>query len=182
MYSGCTVRKQDIICTGGQARLIQTKFIMPAYLENLTRYSNTQNMCKKGYTRLWMLRNLKKHGACQADLLDVYVKQCRCMLELAVPVWNPAITKSEISQIERVQKTALAIILGKNYDSYQEALDDLKLSSLEDRRLEICRTFAKKSQQHEKFQYWYKYSVVPLVTTFEPVLYRTLRYKNSPLP
>ena len=59
------------------------------------------------------------------------------MLELAVPVWNPAITKSEINQIERVQKTALAIILGKNYSSYQEALNTLKISSLEDWRLEI---------------------------------------------
>lgn len=149
---------------------------------NMKWYSNTQNLCKKGYTRLWMLRNLKKHGACQADLLDVYIKQCRCMLELAVPVWNPAISKSEISQIERVQKTALAVILGKNYNSYEEALDVLKLSSLEDRRLEICKTFARKSQQHEKFQNWYTYSDEPSVETFKPVPYRTLRYKKSPLP
>ena len=104
---------------------------------NMKWHANTQNLCKKGYTRLWMLRNLQKHGACQADLLDVYVKQCRCMLELAVPVWNPAVSKNEVSQLERVQKTALAIILGKNYTSYQEALKDLKLASLEDRRLDI---------------------------------------------
>ena len=149
---------------------------------NMKWYSNTENMCKKGYTRLWMLRNLKKNGASQADLLDVYEKQCRCMLELAVPVWNPAISKSEISQIERVQKTALAIILGKNYTSYPEALDTLKLSSLEDRRWKICRTFVRKSQLHEKFRNWYKDNDEPTTTAFKPVPYRTLRYKNSQLP
>jgi hypothetical protein len=149
---------------------------------NMKWYSNTLNLCKKGYARLWMLRNLKKHGASRTDLLDVYIKQCRCLLELAVPVWNPAITKCEVSQIERVQKTACAIILGKQYESYMQALDCLKLESLEDRRVTLCKAFAFKSQKHEKFQNWFEYSEQPSLTTFEPVPCRTNRYKRSPLP
>ena len=52
---------------------------------NMKWFANTLNP----YTRLWMLRNLKRHGASTADLVDVYMKPVRCVLELAVSVWNP---------------------------------------------------------------------------------------------
>ena len=49
--------------------------------------SNTQYICAKGYAKLWMLRNLKKNGASTKDLVDVYIKQCRSVLEMAAPAW-----------------------------------------------------------------------------------------------
>ena len=49
--------------------------------------SNTNYLCGKGFARLWILRNLKKFGASHSDLIDVYNKQCRSILELAVPAW-----------------------------------------------------------------------------------------------
>ena len=69
-----------------------------------------------------MIRNLKKHGAGSEDLLDVYIKQVRCVLELAAPVWNSGIKGAESQQLERVQKTAFSIILGRRYTSYKQAL------------------------------------------------------------
>ena len=71
---------------------------------NLSWQSNTDNMCKNGYSRIWMLRRLKKLGASCTDMLDVYFKQIRCVLELAVAVWTPGLTKAESTQIERVHK------------------------------------------------------------------------------
>ena len=136
----------------------------------------------KAYSRLWMLRNLKKHGASRTDLVDVYTKQCRSILELAVPVWNSSITVSEINQIERVQKTACAIILGKYDENYENALETLKLKSLEDRRVAICVNFAKKAQQHDKFKNWFVETEEPSLTKFKPVPYRTKRYMKSPIP
>ena len=78
---------------------------------------------KKGYERLWILRRLKRLGASEIDLLDVYTKHVLSVLELAVPVWNPGLTIEEIKQIERVQKTAFYIILGDKYLNYELALE-----------------------------------------------------------
>ena len=37
--------------------------------------ANRQYICARGYSKLWMLRILKRYGANTEDLLDVYVKQ-----------------------------------------------------------------------------------------------------------
>ena len=63
-------------------------------------FDNTDYICQKGYARLWMLRRLKGLGASEMEMLDVYYKQVRSVLELAVPVWQPALSQQEIKQIE----------------------------------------------------------------------------------
>ena len=45
--------------------------------------SNTHNMIVKANKKLWILRRLKSFGAKEIDLVDVYSKQIRCILELA---------------------------------------------------------------------------------------------------
>ena len=47
-------------------------------------YDNTDYICQKGYSRIWMLRRLVGLGASIAELADVYEKQVRTVLELAV--------------------------------------------------------------------------------------------------
>ena len=37
---------------------------------------NTEYVCQKGYSRLWMLRRLKGLGASTSELLDVYKNKC----------------------------------------------------------------------------------------------------------
>ena len=49
--------------------------------------SNTQNLVRKANKRLWMIRRLKNMGALQDDLIDMFIKQIRCILEQAVPAW-----------------------------------------------------------------------------------------------
>ena len=78
-------------------------------------------------------------------MLDVYVKQVRSVLELAVPVWQPSLTQAEVKQIERVQKCAFFIILGENYTHYEDAIDLLECKSLDDRRVSLCENFVRKS-------------------------------------
>ena len=67
----------------------QFKLLGVILQSNLKWNSNTEYICKKGYARLWMLRRLKSLGANCDELLDVYDKQIRCVLELAVVVWEP---------------------------------------------------------------------------------------------
>ena len=69
--------------------------------------------------------------------------QIRCVLEYGVPVWNSSITKEESVDIERVQKAFLHIALQDQYTDYKTALKIACFDSLEDRRLNLCITFAK---------------------------------------
>ena len=118
--------------------------------------ANTEHMVKKANKRLWIIRRLKFLGAQDCDLLDVYMKQIRSVLELAVPAWHGAVTLSDQLDIERVQKSAAHIILGDRYVSYKVALKTLNLESLLTRRDKLCLNFAKKAEKHEKFSKWFK--------------------------
>ena len=141
-----------------------------------------------------MLRRLKGLGASLNELKDVYTKQVRSVLELAVPVWQPALTIQEVKQIERVQKCAMAIILGNKYINYEKATEELCLESLSERRIKLCKNFAEKAAKSLKFQNWfnevknrgnitstrsYKNKSIP---KFKAIPTRTNRYKKSPLP
>ena len=115
------------------------------------------------------------------------------MLEMAVPVWQPALTQQENVQIERVQRCALYIILGEGYKTYREALNILEFDTLETRRVKLCENFAKKSLKHEKYRNWFslndqklrkntRNNVNEKSRKFNPVKTRTDRYKRSPIP
>ena len=148
--------------------------------------SNTEHITKKGYKRVWMLRRLKELGATDEELKDVYIKQVRSVLELAVPVWHSSITSAERTDIERVQKSALQVILGFKYKSYTSALEKFNLETLESRREKLCMKFAKKSAQHDKHKNWFKLNTRTTVTRqpqpkYCPVAATTKRFENSPI-
>ena len=148
--------------------------------------SNTENMTERAYKRLWAIRRLKGMGASTEDMKDVFIKQVRSVLELAVPVWNGALTSAERRDIERVQKTALRIIIGEEYVDYQSALDMIGLESLEDRRHRLSLKFAKKSATHFKHKNWFKPTVTKIKTRIEktkycPIYSNHTRFDKSPL-
>ena len=94
------------------------------------------------------MRRLRYLGAQELDLVDIYTKQIRSILELAVPVWHGGITLSEQIDLERVQRSATHIILGDDFVSYREALKSLGLETLKDRRDKLCLKFGKKAEKH----------------------------------
>ena len=112
------------------------------------------------------------------------------VLELAVPVWSPGLTKDEVKQIERVQKVALHIILGNNYINYPHALGILDIESLSTRREALCLKFAKQSAKSSKYQQWFSLneSKIKGIKTrskkkfLKPVFTRTRKYENSTIP
>ena len=149
--------------------------------------SNTKNMVAKCYKRMWMIQNLKKNGADQDQLLRIYIQQVRSVAEMAVPVWNAGITLQEVNTIERIQKTALAIILGSSYTTYKEALAKLSVDRLEARRTKLCLNFALKAVKHPKFSSWFAPNTYHINTRsvkppFKKINCRTRRYRKSPLP
>ena len=151
---------------------------------------NTDIICHKGYSRLWMLRRLKGLGATTDVMLDVYQKQVRSVLEMAVPVSHPAITQEETKQIERVQKCAFYIIFGKEYISYKNALEMCEIETLEKRRTKICEKFAMKCFKSPRYSTWFhlndnsetQHNTRSYKRPLKAVNSRTQRYKNSTVP
>ena len=148
--------------------------------------SNSEHITLKAFGRLWILRRLKALGAKESDLLDVYLKQVRSVLELAVPAWHPGLTAGEATDIERVQISALNIILGMDYTSYSTALDYFNLETLDSRRDLLCKNFEFKAARNPKHANWFKLNVKTTNTRlsepkFKPVIYRTTRFQKSPL-
>ena len=84
------------------------------------------------------------------DLRKIYILQIRSKLEQSAVLWHSSITQKCQNNLERVQKSALKIILGDNYVSYDNALKVLKLQSLKERREELCIKFADKCLQVPK--------------------------------
>ena len=53
---------------------------------------------------------------------------------IGIAVWHSNLTKKNTSDLERVQKCALRVILGEKYLNYKNALEIMKLDTLEKRR------------------------------------------------
>ena len=155
--------------------------------EDLTWNLNTEEVCKKAYKRLSMLTKLKYVGVGIEDLLDIYSLFIRSVLEYCSVVWHSRLTQEQTSDIERVQKICLRIILRENYVSYDAALEMCALDRLADRRDARCMRFAKRCLKHPKFK-----NLFPLsepdpynfrsVEKYEVNFARTDHYRDSTIP
>ena len=149
--------------------------------------SNTNNMIQKAYSRLWIIKRLKQAGANLEDMTDVYIKQIRSVVEFGAPVWNSGLTKEEIYDIERIQKSFLHIVLGSDYDNYENALKLSKLETLQSRRITLCRRFATKAAKHPKHQHWFQLADPNAPNTrseklkYKLPLCRLSRFQKSPI-
>ena len=141
--------------------------------------SNTAHMVQKANKRLWILRRLKSLGAKPEDLTDVFIKQVRSVLELAVPAWQGGLTKEEKLDLERVKKGACYIILGSDYSGYNNALNLLNLETLESRRIKLSLKFALKAEKHLKFKKWFKPSQIMYNTRLEHSKYLDVRANHT---
>ena len=146
---------------------------------------NTNYITQRGFHRLWILRRLKQLGAPIKDLIDTYMKMIRSILELAVPTWHPGLKIENANKIERVQKCALSIILGREYIGYKGALKTLKMETLTTRREKLCLNFALKAVKHPLFSKWFAPNPVKNTrnhTKYIQPFARTNRYSNSTIP
>ena len=73
------------------------------------------------------------------------MKEVRVHLELAVPVWHSGLTLKQSADIERVQRVAVSILLGRADFHYGRSCALLGLKPLYVRRQELCERFALKT-------------------------------------
>ena len=81
-----------------------------------------------------MLRRVTSFGTSLDDLRNIYILFVRSQLEQSAVVWHSSLTEQNRNDLERVQKSALKVILGEKYQSYNKALIELNLETLEERR------------------------------------------------
>ena len=67
-------------------------------------------------------------------------------------MWHSSLTEKNRKDLERVQKSAVKIMLKNNYTNYEEALKILNLESLDDRRSRLCLKFAKNCLKHDRMK------------------------------
>ena len=65
-------------------------------------------------------------------------------------VWHSGLTQKDKKNLERVQKSALKVILTDRYKNYENALNVMNMDSLEERREKLCLKFAKACVRNEK--------------------------------
>ena len=98
---------------------------------------------------MWILRRLSEMGVSQEKLLLIFKSKVRIHVEMNIPLWTFSINKKLSNKIEKVQRTAVLIILRhKASPNYSLNLKTLKLHTLESRRDVIVKRFAKKTMKH----------------------------------
>ena len=94
------------------------------------------------YMRVPILHNLVSFEVPLHKLINIYILYIRLVLEQSATVWHSSLTCEETRALERVQKVCLKIILKDRYVDYENALAITGLSNLDQRRTELCRSFA----------------------------------------
>ena len=94
-----------------------------------------------------LLRAVSNFNPPLEDLRNIYIQYIRSILEQSCVVWHSSMTQEDAENIERVHKNALNVISKSNYKDYENALEKLNLETLQERRENLCLSFAKKCQK-----------------------------------
>ena len=125
--------------------LIKEIKLLGTYITDDLKWNrNTAEIVKKAYRRMQLLHKAAGFTRSISDLRSIYLTYIRSILEQSAVVWHSSLSLKNIKDLERVQKSAAKIILGRNFLNYKNALKILNLDSLHERRKKICLKFAKK--------------------------------------
>ena len=97
-----------------------------------------------------LLHKVASFTSSKEEKKTIYISYLRSILEQSCVVWHNSLTIDNSNDLERVEKSAVKIILGNKYSNYEQALDELNLDSLKTRRNKLCRKFALKCLNNDK--------------------------------
>ena len=128
----------------------ESKILGTILTNDLSWNKNTLDLVKKGFKRMQLLYKAASFTNSRQDLKSIYLTYIRSAIEQSAVVWHSSLTKKNRKDLERVQKTAIKVILGSNYTNYKDGLKMMKIQSLDDRRRTLCLKFAKNCLRNEK--------------------------------
>ena len=111
---------------------------------------NCKNIISKVNKRMVFLRKILSFGASQSEMVHLWKTYCRSVLEQSAVVWQGGLTKENRDDLERTQKTFTKLVLKNRYQTYEESLQRLNLTTLELRRDQICLKFALNCRKNER--------------------------------
>ena len=158
---------------------------------NLRTISNTNYIVRRAWKRMWVVRRLKTLGASEQDLLKVLRAQVLSVLQFATPAWSTLLTVAESTKIESVLKTGLYLVYGNRFKSFNWALRQARMCSLEDQRTKMFKSFTQDCLKSTKFRNWFMVTedtdTHRVITRhqkprFKPVYTRTSAYARSAIP
>ena len=94
---------------------------------------NVDYLVKDANRRMLMLHAASKFTSDKNVLKLIYYSRIRCKLDQSAVVWNSSLTQKNVSDLKRVQNSAVRIICGKNYESYSDTLSELGMMRLSER-------------------------------------------------
>lgn len=168
-------------------RVSNAKILGLIISNDLTWNAHIDYLARKVNKRLYMLTRCKRAGVSKSDMLAIYRSLIRPVLEYCCAVWHTNLPQYLHDHIESFQRRVVKLICGFDL-SYDQCLKELKIETLFDRRLAICKKFFKdiSSPNHRL------HSLLPARTErrrskrtapkFDPPRFRTSRYKNSFVP
>jgi hypothetical protein len=91
----------------------ETKLLGTIITNDLKWHRNTEDLVKRANARMRILHKISEFSAPVEDLVQIYVSYIRSILEQSCTVWHSSLTLENIDDLERVQKSAMRIILKK---------------------------------------------------------------------
>ena len=154
--------------------------------DRLSWDDNVDATVKKAYMRVPILHNLVSFEVPLHKLINIYILYIRLVLEQSATVWHSSLTCEETRALERVQKVCLKIILKDRYVDYENALAITGLSNLDQRRTELCRSFALNCVKNPKTENMFPRKTLPFNARnpekFVVDYARTERFRRSTIP
>ena len=157
--------------------------------DNMNWKKHVSEIKSKANKCIFILIRARKFQFTVKTMLTLYIWYIRTTLEYACPVWHPGLTNQQHTELERIQKRCLRIILGNQYVSYAEALQRLNISTLYDRRERLCLRLGRsilRSPEHRDLLPPTMGQVHGRNTRrrnlLRPIRARTARYKNTFIP
>ena len=132
-----------------------TRLLGTIITDDLCWDQNISSIVKKANARMELLRRVAGFGTPVEDLKNIYILFVRSILEQSATVWHSSLTQENAEDLERVQRSALKIMLNDKYVSYTRSLAQLGLETLSDRREALCLNFALKCTKNEKLSHMF---------------------------
>ena len=165
----------------------ETKLLGTIITDDLKWHKNTESLVKRAYARMRILHKISEFSAPVEDMVIIYISYIRSLLEQSCSVWHSGLTVENCEDLERVQKSALRIILKDDYKSYEQALETLMLARLSERREQMCLKFAKNCVKNDLTSDLFPLNTAESIGTRNKEKYRVLhantgRLKDSAVP
>ena len=97
-----------------------TKLLGTIITNNLSWDQNISSIVKKANARMQLLRRVAGFGTPIDDLKIIYILFIRSILEQSATVWHSSLTNENVNDLERIQKSAIEIILRDDYTAYKQ--------------------------------------------------------------